>query len=55
MGVGGTARHHQIRAVEDVRIGASADVTGTTETSAPSASPPAMASATFLVAPNIDS
>jgi hypothetical protein len=34
---------------------ASAEVTGTTETSAQSASPPAMASATFLVFPNIDS
>ena len=37
------------------RMCASADVTGATETSALSASPPAMASATFLVAPNIDS
>ena len=52
MGVGGTAHHHEIRAVE---VCASAEVTGTTETSAQSASPSAMASATFLVLPNIDS
>ena len=37
------------------RVCAPADVTGTTETSAQPASPSAMASATFLVLPNIDS
>ena len=37
------------------RMCASAEVTGTTETSAQSASPSAMTSATFLVLPNIDS
>jgi hypothetical protein len=37
------------------RVCASADVTGTTETPAQPASPSAMASATFLVLPNIDS
>jgi hypothetical protein len=52
VGVGGTAHHHEIRAVEDVRTGRSdrhyRDLFV-------SASPSAMASAAFLVLPNIDS
>jgi hypothetical protein len=50
--VGETAHHHQIRAVQGVRTGRRdrhhRDLCAIGQ-------PPAMASATFLVAPNIDS